>query len=224
MTAQSETAILRNIQLRNIHKNVLVSIERTACVELKICCRAQKWGLVMAITLCDPSEKYIQTGYPAWINSLLSLIMGGLFVVLSIVSLSSAFGLSLVSLFVAFLFGANAYIERYRHSYAITNKRIIVRHGLLSSKVNEVWIEDVRGISVNTSFLQSIIGTGDVLIGTAATASAEIFIKGVKHPGSVAALINKVRKGGAGTLTSAQASTPSGKLVYDSVAHEYVRK
>lgn len=181
----------------------------------------------MAFTLSDPSEKMVLSCHPAWTNKLFTWILTVILLFLSIVALvktgvTLAFGL----VFLLFLACAEKAIVAYFGStYIITNKRVIVIRGLFSVRQDEVWIADMRGLSLHVSLWQKIIGTGDVMLGTAATAGAEIVIRGISNPQQVIDLINKKRKGATSTAPNQQQTIPSsGQVVYDPVTHQYVRK
>jgi uncharacterized membrane protein YdbT with pleckstrin-like domain len=78
--------------------------------------------------------------------------------------------------------------------YLVTDKRVIVKKGLISQHVSEVRISDIRGVNLRQGIWHRIIGIGDLVIGTAATAEAEIVIRGVGSPKSVVAAINSQRQ------------------------------
>ena len=80
-------------------------------------------------------------------------------------------------------------------TYKISNKRIVVESGLFSKIRNEIWIKDMRGVTMNRSLWKRIIGVGDIDIGTAATGGTEIQLKSVKDPDFIVDLINSLRAG-----------------------------
>jgi membrane protein YdbS with pleckstrin-like domain len=77
--------------------------------------------------------------------------------------------------------------------YELTTHRIIVRRGLISKTQNEIWIKDMRGVNLFQGLWQRIIGVGDIAVGTAATAGAEISIAGVAKPAEIVDKINSLR-------------------------------
>ena len=79
-------------------------------------------------------------------------------------------------------------------SLTITNKRTIVRRGLLSKNTNEVLHRDIRNIRVSQTFLQRIFGAGRIEISCAAQGSIEIRFGGVPNPDAVKALIDRHRE------------------------------
>ena len=100
-------------------------------------------------------------------------------------------------LFLAFLFGVvlmlQVWFKTHFIRYLITNRRIVVTRGLIAKDQNEIWIKDIRGATLIQSAWQRILGIGDISIGTAATAEAEIRMVGIKQPQAVVNKINQLR-------------------------------
>ena len=78
--------------------------------------------------------------------------------------------------------------------YRVTTHRIIIKTGFLAKSQKEIWIRDMRGASLAQGLWQRIVGVGDISIGTAATAEAEIRMFGVKNPNAAVELINSLRE------------------------------
>ena len=79
--------------------------------------------------------------------------------------------------------------------YRITNKRVIVKGGVLTRSQSEVWIKDIRGIHVRQDAGQQFVGIGNVLVGTAATGEVEVCLADISKPQAVADTINSLRTG-----------------------------
>ena len=79
--------------------------------------------------------------------------------------------------------------------YTVTTERCICRKGLVAIRQNELFIEDIRGVSLQQGIFQRILGVGDVAIASAATAGVEIVFKGIASPQAVVDQINQVRRG-----------------------------
>lgn len=61
-------------------------------------------------------------------------------------------------------------IDRYSNEYAITNKRVIIKVGLIRRKTIEMNIQKVESINVDQSILGRILGYGDItVVGTGGT-------------------------------------------------------
>ena len=61
-------------------------------------------------------------------------------------------------------------VERLTSEYAITNKRVIVKQGLISSRTLELNLQRVESVSVDQSILGRLLGYGTItIIGTGGT-------------------------------------------------------
>ncbi len=102
-------------------------------------------------------------------------------------------GILLLPILVGAYFLGRALIHIYATDYIVTDKRIVVKSGMLSTKRTEIRIADVRGVDVTRSLWQRMIGVGTVSIGTAATAGAEIYMIDVSDPQMIVDTINSIR-------------------------------
>ena len=73
----------------------------------------------------------------------------------------------------------------YSTKYIFTNTRIIAKHGLISTRISEVRVQDIRGITISKTFLGRILGYASVNIGTAATAGIEMQVSDVRGLDSI---------------------------------------
>ncbi len=69
----------------------------------------------------------------------------------------------------------------------VTDERTILRRGLLSKQLNEVWHRDV----LTQTFWQRIFGTGTLEISSAGQADVEIRVTGIPDPDEVKAIIDR---------------------------------
>lgn len=110
-------------------------------------------------------------------------------------------GIYMLGVALLFLYGIGlivfiiAILDRKNKRYIITNRRVIVKRGIIAKHVDEVDIADIRSIQVRQSVEQRMIGCGDVLIATAGTAGNEIKIKNVAKHSEIADLIRNQKKG-----------------------------
>ena len=83
----------------------------------------------------------------------------------------------------------------YNDVYIIGINRLVHKKGRLSFAYNVpvVRFEDIRAVNVVQDFWGRIFGYGDILVGTSAQLGNEIIISGVKHPESLALLIDQLR-------------------------------
>lgn len=73
----------------------------------------------------------------------------------------------------------------------ITSERTILRKGILSRNTTEVRHEDVRNLQVNQTFIERMLGVGDLAISSAGQDELEIEVKGVRDPERIAASIRE---------------------------------
>jgi len=78
----------------------------------------------------------------------------------------------------------------------ITNKKTILRKGILSKYTNEVFHSDVRNVQISQSFLQRMLNAGTVGISSAGQSGLEINVTGLPDPTKARDLINQFRKQG----------------------------
>ena len=129
------------------------------------------------IELADPNEQVVYGCNPSAVNYWKYHVIGMLLIPI------------VVGLFIILY----AVICAKLTKYIVTNKRVIVKTGLLNVRQTEIWVKDIPGVSMNRSFFQLITGTGNIVIGTAATADAEIVVQGISKPQHFVDVINALR-------------------------------
>jgi membrane protein YdbS with pleckstrin-like domain len=120
----------------------------------------------------------------------IGLACGGLFVLLATKG-DFRVGLGLIA--AAILIMALAALHRRHTSWSLTSDRLIERHGLLASHRREMELADVRSIEVDRSFLQLLMGIGNVKIASAASADFMIKLQNVPDPERVAEMLRQAR-------------------------------
>ena len=88
-----------------------------------------------------------------------------------------------------------AYFRRAATVLRIYPERITISRGLLSKCYQDYNPRDVRSIDIDETFLQRIVGVGDMTISTAATAEASEQLKSIPNPIAVRDLIVAQRGG-----------------------------
>ncbi len=76
----------------------------------------------------------------------------------------------------------------------VYSDRVVLERGVLSKKITQVLISDIRSLDTRQGFMQRIFRVGDILIGTAGMASYEMEAKGLPDPQGIADLILQQRK------------------------------
>ncbi|MCX6759954.1 MAG: PH domain-containing protein [Candidatus Nealsonbacteria bacterium] len=124
------------------------------------------------------AENILKEEQPAWLSYIGSFIIG--------ILLLFAFGLGLIIIVWIIL-------DRASRRYTITNKRVIVRRGIIAKNVSEIEIKDMRNIITKQNMWARLLGYGDVMIGTAGTAGLEIVIRNIANPEGIKDLIRSQR-------------------------------
>ena len=75
----------------------------------------------------------------------------------------------------------------------VTNKRTILRRGLLSRNTNEVLHSHVRNVQIDQSFFERLLKVGTVNISSAGQSEVEIKVRGMSNPYQVSETIDKFR-------------------------------
>lgn len=73
--------------------------------------------------------------------------------------------------------------------------RIVLERGRFSKCYREFMVRDIRAIDIDQSFLDRMVGIGDITISTAATTDASEQMKGVPDPQAIRDLILAERQG-----------------------------
>jgi uncharacterized membrane protein YdbT with pleckstrin-like domain len=76
----------------------------------------------------------------------------------------------------------------------VTANKVTMREGILSKKIHEIFISDIRSVQIDQTLLQRILGTGTLEVSGAATESAEIRIDGIPNAYKVKECIDKHRE------------------------------
>jgi len=93
-----------------------------------------------------------------------------------------------------FVFLAIWWLRVINTRLTVTNERVRFRTGILSKNIREVFLSDIRSVEISQRFIQRLLDTGMIEISSAATADAEIAIKGLPQPYMVKELIDDHRR------------------------------
>jgi uncharacterized membrane protein YdbT with pleckstrin-like domain len=88
---------------------------------------------------------------------------------------------------------ATAALARRNISWSLTSDRLIERRGLLASRRREMELADVRSIEVNQTLGQRMLGLGNVMIASAASAEFLIRLTNIPNPEQVAEMLRQAR-------------------------------
>lgn len=87
----------------------------------------------------------------------------------------------------------SAIASRRSISWSVTSERLIERRGFLSQRRREVELADIRSVEVAQSFMQRIVGIGNVMVSSAASADFLIRMVNVHDPEGIAETIRRAR-------------------------------
>ena len=76
----------------------------------------------------------------------------------------------------------------------VTDQRTILRRGILSKHLNEVYHSDIRNVRISQSFLQRIFDTGAISIASAGSGMAEIEVSGIRDPMQIKMILDQGRR------------------------------
>ncbi|MFH1724482.1 MAG: PH domain-containing protein [Elusimicrobiota bacterium] len=125
--------------------------------------------------MADNKEQTLWRGRPSYWNWWTQLAIGDLFIVLAIALWWAGRGeYAPWASGAATFFYLVALAGRYSVLYTLTDQRVIARAGLFSRRVDEVEIRDIRNIVLEQSFLQRLVGIGDIGISSAGGEGIEV--------------------------------------------------
>jgi hypothetical protein len=104
------------------------------------------------------------------------------------------------------LFLLSWWLDCLGHRLVVTDRRTILRKGLLSKFTNEVLHSHVRNIQINQSIFQRLMHVGSIGISSSGQAGIEIFIRGIPNPYDVKNMIDQHRFGESALGTDAGAN------------------
>jgi len=122
---------------------------------------------------------YIKTIEVLSQSTLTSAFLGGLFLILSF-----------MLLFAAIVLLIRCFIVIWTFEFAITNKRIIKKVGLIRRNTKEIILSKVESISIDQNILGRILGFGTIVI--TGTGGTQNYVKSIVDPVKIRNLINKV--------------------------------
>ncbi|SRR5579875_3459026 len=92
-----------------------------------------------------------------------------------------------------FLLLVGTAVSRRRISWSLTSERLIERTGLLASRERHMELADIRSVEIDQRAGQKLLGLGDVIVASAASAEFSIRLTGVHDPHAIAEKIRQAR-------------------------------
>jgi len=132
--------------------------------------KAAFWGMGSMAGYVDsnlnPGEHVVYRGTVHWIIYLVPVVMLGFGVPL--IDMNARFGLILAV--AGLIAGAAAYIRQATSEFAVTNRRVIVKTGLLARRTTEINIARVESVQVDQDIFGRLFNYGAItVIGTGGT-------------------------------------------------------
>jgi uncharacterized membrane protein YdbT with pleckstrin-like domain len=143
----------------------------------------------------NPGEVVIFEGRPSW-RSIVGFYILGLLAVAAAAAIGVlasgggvAAGAGGAVLAIVLVWG---WLKRYATRYAITNRRLHIRRGILSRHIEETRLDRVQDVKVHQGIGQRILGIGTVDFDTSAESGAGFRFAGIANPDSVAQAVDRV--------------------------------
>ncbi len=86
-----------------------------------------------------------------------------------------------------------AILVRRSTSWSITSERLIEYRGLLLSRRLEIELADIRSVEVTRRLLQRLVGLGNIIVASAASADFLIRLEEVARPDDIAEMLRQAR-------------------------------
>jgi len=84
------------------------------------------------------------------------------------------------------------YIEKWTTERALTNKRLVIKGGLISRQTEEMSFNRIEEVNLKQSILQRLLGSGNIRV--TGTGSGEVVMKNIDDPLAVQKKLNEVRQ------------------------------
>ena len=136
--------------------------------------------------MATEEERVIWTGRPSWKGRMAIVVPGALVAILVLVvglwaGLSAGTAV-IVTVVVALVTVAWALLETIRWKYTITNRRVFVRHGLVSVQEQTARLERVQDVTLRQSLFDRMFGVGRLDIDTAGSEGGAFEFKALTEP------------------------------------------
>ena len=134
-------------------------------------------------------EQVIWSGRPSWRGRMAILVPGVLLTILALVvclwaDFSATVTVVVVGI-VALVTVVWALLETIRWKYTITNRRVFVRHGLVSIQEQTARLERVQDITLHQTLFDRMFGVGRLQIDTAGSSGGALEFKALLEPTEV---------------------------------------
>ena len=140
-------------------------------------------------------EREVWSGRPSWRGRMAILAPGVLLTILALVVCIWAGASWLVTLVVVGVVAVVTVVwvllETIRWKYAITNRRILVRHGLVSIHEQTARLERVQDVTLHQTLFDRMFGVGRLQIDTAGSSGGPLEFKALVDPTRVREVLDE---------------------------------
>lgn len=145
-------------------------------------------------------ERPVWTGHPSWWNFWMPLATGDLLIALAgLLWWTGRTRFAPWALAAAAPFYLSAVLRRAAVSYSVSTQRVRATTGLVSKRVDEVELPDIRNITLTQSVPERLAGIGTVTVSTAAD-GVEVVLRAIPGAEAVKETIRGLRReAGGGT-------------------------
>jgi uncharacterized membrane protein YdbT with pleckstrin-like domain len=139
-------------------------------------------------------ERVIWTGRPSW-KGRMAIVVPGALVALLVLVVGIWAGLSattavIIAVVVALVTVVWALLETIRWKYTITNRRVFVRHGLVSVQEQTARLERVQDVTLRQTLFDRLFGVGRLDIDTAGSEGGAFEFKALTEPTHVREILD----------------------------------
>jgi uncharacterized membrane protein YdbT with pleckstrin-like domain len=139
-------------------------------------------------------ERVIFQGHPSW-RAIIGFYLKGFLaaiVVAIIIGLVDSTGRALIAfLAIGGITVVAGFIKRVATVYTITDRRLNIKRGIVSRKVQETRLQRVQNVNFNQTIYQRFMQIGDVDFDTAAGDDYNFVFAGVAEPGEVVEQVDR---------------------------------
>ncbi|HKJ35528.1 MAG TPA: PH domain-containing protein [Solirubrobacterales bacterium] len=151
----------------------------------------------------SPGEQVVFEGHPSW-RAILAFYLKGIAITAAIVVvlvLADRIGdfigtgvIILVLLAGAAITILAGFIKRVSTRYTITNRRLHIKHGILSRDVQQTRLEKVQDVNYSQSAVQRLLQVGDIDFDTATNDPTTFIFAGVNDPEEVVEAVDRANR------------------------------
>ncbi len=139
-------------------------------------------------------EKVLYQGHPSW-RAIVGFYLKG-FLIAAIVGIACALiDTTAHGVIVALVIGGLAvlagFVKRVATTYTITDRRLNIKRGIVSRKVQEGRLQRVQNVNFSQSVYQRMMQIGDVEFDTAGTEESNFVFAGVAQPEEVVEQVDR---------------------------------